>query len=157
MVNLYEILNIPENANVIAIQRAIRLARDRQDIEERYLKLAENYLLDDKRRAQYNKQIGVKTHVRHGGLSVGSDKRYLAGGIMLVAVLVVPWVIVMMLQGKATEQIYQQKDGQYKEAQEAMEKAWGVHQASGETKPQAVERTLDEITNKQNQQLEGVE
>ena len=116
MVNLYEILNIPENANVIAIQRAIRLARDRQDIDERHLKLAENYLLDDKRRAQYNKQIGVKTHVRHGGLSVGSDKRYLAGGIMLVAVLVVPWVIVMMLQGKATEQIYQQKDGQYKEA-----------------------------------------
>ena len=51
MVNLYEILNIPEDANVIAIQRAIRLARDRQDTEERYLKLAENYLLDDKRRA----------------------------------------------------------------------------------------------------------
>ena len=71
MVNLYEILNIPENANVIAIQRAIRLARDRQDIEERHLKLAENYLLDDKRRAQYNKQIGVKTHAGRNGLSVG--------------------------------------------------------------------------------------
>ena len=63
MVNLYEILNIPEDANVIAIQRAIRLARDRQDTEERYLKLAENYLLDDKRRAQYNKQIGVKKNI----------------------------------------------------------------------------------------------
>ena len=81
MVNLYEILNIPEDANVIAIQRAIRLARDRQDTEERYLKLAENYLLDDKRRAQYNKQIGVKTHARRNGLSVGTDWRYVGGGI----------------------------------------------------------------------------
>ncbi|UOO88529.1 hypothetical protein LVJ82_13785 [Vitreoscilla massiliensis] len=154
MVNLYDILNIPEDANVIAIQRAIRLARDRQDIEERYLKLAENYLLDDKRRAQYNKQMGIKMHARRNGLSVGSDKRYLAGGIMLVAVLVIPWIIVMMLQGKATEQIYQQKDGEYKAAQEAMEKAWGVAPASGETKPQAVQRTLDDITEKQSQQLE---
>ena len=154
MVNLYDILNIPEDANVIAIQRAIRLARDRQDIEERYLKLAENYLLDDKRRAQYNKQMGIKMHARRNGLSVGSDKRYLAGGIMLVAVLVIPWVIVMMLQGKATEQIYQQKDGEYKAAQEAMEKAWGAQPASGETTPQAVQRTLDDITEKQSQQLE---
>ena len=157
MVNLYEILNIPENANVIAIQRAIRLARDRQDIEERYLKLAENYLLDDKRRAQYNKQIGVKTHAGRNGLSVGTDWRYVGGGIALVLVLFIPLMFVMFGQQKATEQLYQQKDGEYKEAQEAMEKAWGVHQASGETKPQAVERTLDEITNKQSQQLEGVE
>ena len=66
-------------------------------------------------------------------------------------------MFVMFGQQKATAQLYQQKDGEYKEAQEAMEKAWGVHQASGETKPQAVERTLDEITDKQNQQLEGVQ
>ena len=157
MVNLYEILNIPEDAHEIAIQRAIRLARDRQDIEERHLKLAENYLLDAKRRAQYNKQIGVKTHARRNGLSVGTDWRYVGGGITLVLVLFIPLLFVMFGQQKATEQLYQQKDGEYKEAQEAMEKAWGVHQASGETKPQAVERTLDEITNKQSQQLEGVE
>ena len=148
MVNLYEILNIPEDAHEIAIQRAIRLARDRQDIEERHLKLAENYLLDAKRRAQYNKQIGVKTHARRNGLSVGTDWRYVGGGITLVLVLFIPLLFVMFGQ---------QKDGEYKEAQEAMEKAWGVHQASGETKPQAVERTLDEITDKQNQQLEGVQ
>ena len=157
MVNLYEILNIPEDAHEIAIQRAIRLARDRQDIDERHLKLAENYLLDAKRRAQYNKQIGVKTHARRNGLSVGTDWRYVGGGITLVLVLFIPLLFVMFGQQKATEQLYQQKDGEYKEAQEAMEKAWGVHQASGETKPQAVERTLDEITNKQSQQLEGVE
>ena len=157
MVNLYEILNIPEDAHEIAIQRAIRLARDRQDIDERHLKLAENYLLDAKRRAQYNKQIGVKTHARRNGLSVGTDWRYVGGGITLVLVLFIPLLFVMFGQQKATEQLYQQKDGEYKEAQEAMDKAWGVHQASGEPKPQAVERTLDEITDKQNQQLEGVQ
>ena len=157
MVNLYEILNIPEDAHEIAIQRAIRLARDRQDIEERYLKLAENYLLDAKRRAQYNKQIGVKTHARRNGLSVGTDWRYVGGGITLVLVLFIPLLFVMFGQQKATEQLYQQKDSEFKAAQEEMEKAWGIHQASGETTPQAVERTLDEITDKQNQQLEGVQ
>ena len=105
MVNLYEILNIPEDAHEIAIQRAIRLARDRQDIDERHLKLAENYLLDAKRRAQYNKQIGVKTHARRNGLSVGTDWRYVGGGITLVLVLFIPLLFVMFGQQKATEQL----------------------------------------------------
>lgn len=157
MVNLYDILNIPEDANAIAIQRAIRLARDRQDIEERYLKLAENYLLDDKRRAQYNKQIGVKTHARRNGLSVGTDWRYVAGGITLVAVLVVPWMIIMVGQQKATEGLYQQKDSEYKQAQDAMQKAWGVNQASGETVPQAVDRHMQNITDQQQKGLDELE
>lgn len=157
MVNLYDLLNLPEDANVIAIQRAIRLARDRQDIEERYLKLAENYLLDDKRRAQYNKQMGIKTHGQRNGLGVGTDWRYAIAGVTLVLVLFIPLVFVMVGQQKATEQLYQQKDSEYKQAQESMNKAWGVTPASGETTPQAVQRELDDINRKHNEQLQQSE
>lgn len=157
MVNLYELLGINEDANEIAIQRAIRLARDRQDVDERHLKLAENYLLDPKRRAQYNKQMGIKTHARRNNLAVGTDWRYVIGAFTLAAVLIVPWMIVSVGQQKAAEGLMQQKNKDYKEAQESMQKAWGVQPASGETIPQAVDRHMDDLTEKHQQQLNDAE
>ena len=156
MVNLYGILKIPENADRLTIERAIRLARTQGEIDERYLQLASNYLLDEKRRAQYHKQMGMKVRPRErASLSVSTDWRYVGGGIALVLVLFVPLLYVMLGQQKATEKLYQQQDSQYQQAQEAMEKAWSVQpQKPDEMTHQAVQRQMNEITNQQQQKLE---
>lgn len=159
MVNLYEVLNIPENADRLSIERAIRLARNRGDVDERILQLASNYLLDDKRRAQYHKHMGIKIKPQErSSLAVGTDWRYVGGGIALALILFLPLLFVMFGQQKATEQLYQQQDGELHKAQEAMEKAWSTTPApENELKHQAVERQLNDILEKNEENLQQLE
>ncbi|AUZ04460.2 MULTISPECIES: hypothetical protein [Vitreoscilla] len=159
MVNLYELLDIPENADRLTIERAIRLARSQGNVEERYLQLASNYLLHDKRRAQYNQKMGIKARTREKNrLSVGTDWRYVGGGVALVLSLFIPLGYVMLGQQKAAEQLYQNPNSEYQKAQESMQKAWSNHPAQpDELQHKAIERQLNEAAEAHQKKLEQMQ
>lgn len=158
MVNLYELLGISEDADRLTIERAIRLARNQCNVEERYLQLASNYLLNDKRRAQYHKQMGIKVRRREKSqLTTGTDWRYVGGGVALVLSLFIPLGYVMLGQQKAAEQLYQNPNSEYQKAQESMQKAWSGNPAQPEElKHKTIERQLNEAAEAQQKKLEQI-
>lgn len=159
MVNLYELLGIPENADRLSIERAIRLARSQGNVEERYLQLASNYLLDDKRRAQYHQKMGIKVRPRQKGqLAVGTDWRYVGGGVAVVLSLFIPLGYVMLGQQKAAEQVHQDANSEYQKAQESMQKAWSNNPIqTDELKHKAIERQLNEAAQAHQKNLEQMQ
>lgn len=64
MQNFYEVLGIQSNATSMDVERAIRLARQRGDVEEAVLTQARNCLIDPKMRKIYNHKMGIKVAAR---------------------------------------------------------------------------------------------
>ena len=64
MIDFYEILGIPTNATSMDIEKAIRLARQRGDVDEKILSQARNYLIDPKMRKVYDKKMGINAASR---------------------------------------------------------------------------------------------
>ena len=63
MIDFYEILGIPTNATSMDIEKAIRLARQRGDVDEKILSQARNYLIDPKmRKSMTRKWVSMRHH-----------------------------------------------------------------------------------------------
>ena len=88
MIDFYEVLDIPTNATSMDIEKAIRLARQRGDVDEKILSQARNYLIDPKMRKVYNKKMGIKASTRARSRSaLKSDTPFWIPVMIIVAIL----------------------------------------------------------------------
>lgn len=88
MIDFYEVLDIPTNASSMDIEKAIRLARQRGDVDEKILSQARNYLIDPKMRKVYDKKMGINASTRARSRSaLKSDTPFWIPVMVIVAIL----------------------------------------------------------------------
>ena len=88
MIDFYEVLDIPTNATSMDIEKAIRLARQRGDVDEKILSQARNYLIDPKMRKVYDKKMGINASTRARSRSaLKSDTPFWIPVMVIVAIL----------------------------------------------------------------------
>lgn len=88
MLDFYEVLGIPTNASSMDIEKAIRLARQRGDVDDKILNQARNYLIDPKMRKVYDKKMGINAATRARARSaLKSDTPFWIPVAIIVAIL----------------------------------------------------------------------
>ena len=104
MIDFYEILGIPTNATSMDIEKAIRLARQRGDVDEKILSQARNYLIDPKMRKVYDKKMGINAASRARPRSaLKSDTPFWIPVLVIVIILVLGMVGMFYLRKDANE------------------------------------------------------
>lgn len=135
MVNFYELLDIPTNATAMEIEKAVRLARQRGDVEEKLLQQARNCLIDANMRKVYDKKMGIKAAARvRSGLK--SDTPFWIPVFVIASIMIV----------SAGGMYWARKDARDKrqEANFAQEQAIRAKEdaANGDTGPNVKERVM---------------
>ena len=88
MLDFYEVLGVPTNATSMDIEKAIRLARQRGDVDEKILSQARNFLIDPKMRKEYDKKMGINAATRARARSaLKSDTPFWIPVLIIVAIL----------------------------------------------------------------------
>ena len=104
MIDFYEALGIPTNATSMDIEKAIRLARQRGDVDEKILSQARNYLIDPKMRKVYDKKMGINAASRARPRSaLKSDTPFWIPVLVIVIILVLGMVGMFYLRKDANE------------------------------------------------------
>ena len=104
MIDFYEALGIPTNATSMDIEKAIRLARQRGDVDEKILSQARNYLIDPKMRKVYDKKMGINAVSRaRPRTSLKSDTPFWIPVLVIVIILVLGMVGMFYLRKDANE------------------------------------------------------
>ena len=104
MIDFYEALGIPTNATSMDIEKAIRLARQRGDVDEKILSQARNYLIDPKMRKVYDKKMGITAASRARPRSaLKSDTPFWIPVLVIVIILVLGMVGMFYLRKDANE------------------------------------------------------
>lgn len=115
MVNFYEWLGIAPNASPMDIEKAIRLLRQRGDVDEKTLTQARNCLLDPKMRKVYDNKLGIKAGSRARTRSaLKADTPFWIPVMVIVAIIGASMVGMYFARQDANEkkQEYQQSQSQ---------------------------------------------
>ena len=104
MIDFYEALGIPTNATSMDIEKAIPLARQRGDVDEKILSQARNYLIDPKMRKVYDKKMGINAASRARPRSaLKSDTPFWIPVLVIAIILVLGMVGMFYLRKDANE------------------------------------------------------